>query len=510
MGIQVSELIKNAEIKPWTKEFIDFEFDGKNVTDFGLVVVFGGDRLPVAASPQFEDETSTINGASGQLYWGTRYGALTQSFTLATDGMSEKQLQAFKAHFQPGKYGKFIEPQYPGRYSYCRVSALENFEVIPFRVETTFMGQKVRVNEYKGDISISFTWDEPFYYSEQDCATSIVGETAIKTVFNNQLPVAGQSWLGANFSSDGVTITTTYDKCLIGSGKQLTKENVIADAISSASQDVVYYNPSTLEKSPKIKLIISQQFSERNYTTWKPVYLTSIADEFNSPSCPYNDIRITGCRETVMGTPPKADDYKLAFKYSSPNVIYSVQRSIQIAYNFFQKASAQSVIELEKALREDITHKNVIAWAIQVLSEINKKADYVSDGVLKNSGKTSIQKLSVDGTGSFSDSWFAYFNIRMLEFFKPNSTFTLAIDGEKQISHITYEGHNSLLESSQILEEKCGDITRSSYLLLKGGDTLDDEGFIHTVHLARFYHGGHRITDETLMQVSLDYKYCYI
>jgi hypothetical protein len=63
MGIQVSELTQGKT--PWKKEFIDFEFDGKNVSEFGLVVAFGGDRLTLPAFPEFEDETSDVNGASG-------------------------------------------------------------------------------------------------------------------------------------------------------------------------------------------------------------------------------------------------------------------------------------------------------------------------------------------------------------------------------------------------------------------------------------------------------------
>jgi hypothetical protein len=44
------------------------------------------------------------------------------NFTLATDGMTEAQVNAFKQHFKPGKYGKFIEDKLAYRYGYARIS----------------------------------------------------------------------------------------------------------------------------------------------------------------------------------------------------------------------------------------------------------------------------------------------------------------------------------------------------------------------------------------------------
>jgi len=44
------------------------------------------------------------------------------TFSLATDGMTEAQVNAFKLHFKPGKYGKFIEDKLSSRYGYARIS----------------------------------------------------------------------------------------------------------------------------------------------------------------------------------------------------------------------------------------------------------------------------------------------------------------------------------------------------------------------------------------------------
>jgi hypothetical protein len=46
--------------------------------------------------------------------------------------MTEADLNAFKSHFIPGRYGRFIESHLAYRYSYCRVAEVVNFTLIPF------------------------------------------------------------------------------------------------------------------------------------------------------------------------------------------------------------------------------------------------------------------------------------------------------------------------------------------------------------------------------------------
>ena len=106
MGIQVDLLTQD---KTQLQDYINFQFDGKYISDFGLVVVTDGDRLSFDGSAEFEDEVSSVNGVNGQYYWGTNFKSLKREFTLATDGMTEAQVNAFKQHFKPGKYGNFIE-----------------------------------------------------------------------------------------------------------------------------------------------------------------------------------------------------------------------------------------------------------------------------------------------------------------------------------------------------------------------------------------------------------------
>jgi hypothetical protein len=51
MGVQVTGLTLNK--KCHEKEFIDFEFDGKHISEFGMVAVADGGRHSFDAAPTF-------------------------------------------------------------------------------------------------------------------------------------------------------------------------------------------------------------------------------------------------------------------------------------------------------------------------------------------------------------------------------------------------------------------------------------------------------------------------
>ena len=546
MGIQVTELTQGK--KPWEKEFVDFEFDGRHVSEFGLVVSFGGDRLSLAAFPEFEDETSEINGATGQLYWGTRFKTLKKTYTLVTDGITEEQLNAFRGHFTPGKYGKFVEDHLIHRYSYCRVSEAANFEVIPFRKEVEVMGYKFLTNEYKGEIQITFTWDEPFFYGEENYINEIVEDKAaewIRVVLNNKAPLAS-SWHGVVFEKEDAISRENISSCCLGADKKIVYENGASSLEEDTGYDntslIAYYNPSSIEKSPILSLTYSPILTEVDTSSWKPVYFANIADDINiGGSKAYNEIEITKSQTLVIVQEdseiifpeisfPKNEEFKTVFKYTSPNVIRSIHRAIQIAQSFYNKKTNQALIDLEEALREEITHNKVIGWLAQVLNFI-EGTDYVVNGILQ---KETTIKCSMSPLGikeEFAANWFACFNYLALCFFcerSENSNLTIdgwttfmpyqvIFNGENNTTKIIYShngSNNGVVEKFVDVEENCGDMTCSPYLKLAGGDTLDPKGKgkIETCHYLRFRKAGelYQTGIPSDGQVKLEYKYCYM
>ena len=86
-----------------SRSFISFTFGGKAIEDFGLIVVNSGDRLERQAYTEFSDLTSTYDTLDGQIYWGSNLSANKLELDLATDEITEQQLDDFREWFAPGK-----------------------------------------------------------------------------------------------------------------------------------------------------------------------------------------------------------------------------------------------------------------------------------------------------------------------------------------------------------------------------------------------------------------------
>ena len=451
MGLQV-DLLKSKY--PHNTEFIDFSFDGKKITDFGLVAVVDGDRLQFDGSPSFTDETTAVNGVVGQYYWGTNIGTKTKTYTLATDGMTEQQVQAFQYHFRPGRYGKFIDDTFAFRYSYCRVSSVTNFKMIPFKkeIEYTVDNTKIKsfVNEYKGEVTISFTWDYPYSFSEAnyidklDLLTGIDAIQYWRAVANNQLPIP-ESWNVYIPRDTGVLgygelgkLILGYEgltaSCHLGSDLKLFLKDFKKDEGHSAIQGsnsvknrMLFYNPSTVETPceisiEKLQLHFTPIGWDKSAAEWTTVYFNDIVDTYNKNAAvsvqqdetqentinyipvtePYNTITITD-----KLTPPDESAYegfiqaleneegiaapKHVFHYTTPSIINQIHLAISIAERYSKQAQI-NIIEMEEELRETIINEEVLAWTMGVLTFLKGKKELTDNtGTLfKNDSKLLI------------------------------------------------------------------------------------------------------------------------
>lgn len=155
-------------------DFIRFTFDGKSSDEFGLYVVSGGEMYNESITPEFENRTARIPGRLTSLYWGTDLTDKTFDIRLATDSMTDLQLNSFKKHFQPGKVGalSFEESAFQSRQVLLASQPIFNF--IPFKEETA----QGRQNIYKGDLILSFVSLSPYAESELSLANSeIMGKS---------------------------------------------------------------------------------------------------------------------------------------------------------------------------------------------------------------------------------------------------------------------------------------------------------------------------------------------
>lgn len=153
------------------RSFITFYYGGKPIEDFQLIAVLNG-FLNKNVYAEFEDATSEYDTIDGQQYWGTRMKANTLPFLLATDYMTQNNLDKFKEWFRPGVERDLVLAEHPNRYIRARVSAPPVMNLMPFGEHVTMQmqnsngeitEQKTMTTIYRGDITLNFVMDEPYW-----------------------------------------------------------------------------------------------------------------------------------------------------------------------------------------------------------------------------------------------------------------------------------------------------------------------------------------------------------
>lgn len=399
MGFQVEELTQGRQ--PWEKEFIDFSFDGKHISEFGLVAVSDSDRHSTDASPSFSDETSKVNGLSGQYFWGTTFDAGKKNFKLATDGMTEKQLSAFKKHFIPGRYGKLILDERIGRYCYARVSSVITLSFVPFQENITIQGVSFQTNIYKGEASISFEMDYPFWRAESnyiDIAAALTQESVRKAYVNNiplsssfydELNINSKLIIGQPDTADSKIILdsplyrdilaalnskqmssfiTSGDALYVGDATYyLTKDGIAAQNTYDATKDkdkykMVLYNAS--ERSSPIDMILKEQ--SITITPTAPYYINFARDSINAAGTDrqYSMFFIRNYDEKITNV----------MKYTNPALFYFINYVVFLAYSYKDTIGA-NLVDFQSLLQEEIHHQAVLSWAAAGLRFISTHAE---------------------------------------------------------------------------------------------------------------------------------------
>lgn len=152
------------------RSFISFSFGGKDIEDFNLIATIENNRLDRQGSSEFEDLVDEYNILDGQFYWGTHFKANKITFKLATDGITQQELEDFKYWFAGGKTRELILSEHPNRAILARVESPSQIQLLPFEEPATVMisGNKYKTSttKYKGEITLTFSMDMPFWYSK--------------------------------------------------------------------------------------------------------------------------------------------------------------------------------------------------------------------------------------------------------------------------------------------------------------------------------------------------------
>lgn len=152
------------------RSFISFTYGGKVIEDFNLIAYAEGGVVSQPLFANFEDVTETYEVVDGQFYWGTHFTNNELTLNLATDGMTERQLDDFKVAFSPGKMRELVLAEHQNRAIMARVSAPPTMNIMPFeeKVSVYIAGEKkeTSITLYKGVINITFVADEPYWYAK--------------------------------------------------------------------------------------------------------------------------------------------------------------------------------------------------------------------------------------------------------------------------------------------------------------------------------------------------------
>ena len=177
------------------RSFISFSYGDergrKNIEDFSLIVTMDGSGMQRNAYADFSDNVTQSDVWDGQIFWNSHFNNNSISFSLATDGMTQRQLDDFKRWFKPGVMRELIVSEHPNRAILARVSSPPQIQMVPFETpQIVTLGYKKEGNNYspwqtdpnspiggpvrpsatyttlyKGTINIDFVMDDPFWYS---------------------------------------------------------------------------------------------------------------------------------------------------------------------------------------------------------------------------------------------------------------------------------------------------------------------------------------------------------
>lgn len=405
MAIQVTELTKNREGKSLSilsRQFISFSYGGKNIEDFNLIAVFSGDRLSKNIYSSFEDTTTTQEELDGQFYWRTRFNSNELSFNLATDGMTQNELDEFKQWFKPGIEKELILSENHNRAIMARVSTTPVISMMPFEMEEeVLIGEqkfKTSTTVFKGDIVINFVMDEPYWYSlDSYFSGSDIDNLKAKIILEDGIPHISM-------------FNNSLNNILLADNK-IYRNNTIINNDNGISLDGVAQNDAYLYycgTAPTKPLISFSMNIEKDNTTGKVNFIKNGYDNFYYL---------------------KIGNNKLSFTLPS----------IMLAYNklldLFTENTEIEIINFKKLIRDEIYDYYVRAYSIYYLT-VN------------------------ESNNSWRDNFITY----MLNFFN-SGVINFEINSKLGIVKInTNVKINN--EKIVVVEENAGNIIKSPYLII--------------------------------------------
>ena len=326
------------------RSFISFTYGGKHIEDFNVIAVTDGDRW---SHPVYADFTDIVNDPDvydGQLYWNTHHKANTWDLQLATDCMTEQNLNDFKNWFKPGVIRELVLAEHPNRAIWARVSSAPSLSVLPFEEQSVLtvgnMNYPVKTTVYKGEISISFVMDYPFWH-------------AIKNW--RLIPDPDFSYAdGADYNGD-LNVEDTV-KVIVEDNLPLVASNVNfignEDAAVVGVLPAYMYYAGTAPCRPIITFSFTPRLDDNGYIDNPHNAIASGGEE------PYNFIKFTSTNE-----------YELSL--TTPGILSSYNYARQLLDSYAEGISWE---ELRIAFRDNLKHYDVRAFMMRLIDKYQSQS----------------------------------------------------------------------------------------------------------------------------------------
>ena len=458
------------------KSFISFSWGGKNIEDFSLIVVNDGSRYNDKIYSDFQDLITDYEIVDGQNYWGTSFSAGTKEFQLATDGMTEKDFQAFRNWFRPGIMRELILAEKPNRGIYARIAAAPQYSLLPFEhTETIILNdseRKVSSTIWKGSITIDFIFDEPFWYSKEgffDKAGQNLTSMELRSIVEDGIP----------------SKEMLIDSCLLANNYYYDGENYQFNEGVVLSNNIVQYlyYCGTAKSKPIISFDLAPSINNTGF--------------INLPLNKYAAHAQTNETFSALFIENQNNERQI-FKFTTPGILSAYNQVISMIINDFHVGD--SIIELKNAFKETITNFYIRTWAVGLCDmALNNKITNICDAnsMLKNDWNNKFKNYirQVFSTSNFIcqyvfDSEGGQATMRLgVYILDPSGNIT---DGRLPIS------------DEIVIEENVGDMVRSEYIILEERTLPNENNLITHNECLKLS------ANCTLTNFKIDYKYMYL
>lgn len=460
-----------------SRSYLSFSFGGKWIEDWNLIVTYS-DRMERKTSADFEDLTTDYDVVDGMFYWGTYFKNNTISFTLSTDGITQDKLEDFKNWFAPGEMHELILAEHPNRAIMARISSAPELSVIPFEkdVEIKILNQTylVPIANYKGEITIEFTMDSPFWYAKEKVITNNFSlPDNLKIMLEDNIPckemIQHPTFLGNTIYDEGGSVINTIS---IPSGNA-----------NLNTHPLIYYG-GTAPCKPTIGFTLHPQFNSNSY-------ITSPTNTFVSQN-KTNYLRLSETNEQIM-------------YLSCPSVYLSYNRAISI----FNDNYLKTFDDLRHQITKEINHIEMRKLALHFINYLDNFVFNDTDDDIEIPdeiiGEDNDYGTNNNGTGTITDLKLTNEHRTKLELLmrstiQRNSTLPIQynISGEygnirARIGYLTIAdypiqtGHKTKIRSyfsstdynRWMHDEDISDIIQSPFLVLKERNSFSSEGVIN-------------------------------